>query len=695
MANSSNTSQAAPSRGLAAIMFTDIAGYTALMGRDEHKAIRALAQHRELVGSLVARFNGRVIGDIGDGTLSSFQSAIDALHCARAVQSALTGDPELTLRIGIHVGDVVFAGGTVLGDGVNVASRIHALAPPGGVCISERVFEEIRNKPEFQVKDLGEQNLKNVTRPLRAYALVVTAGSPAEARPTSANAAVEPSGKRRRLIFAGVGALLIGTAIVFTIASLKWLVSVTAEQSASAVNRIRSIAVLPLENLSGDASQEFFADGMTEELTTELAKINALRVISHTSVMRYKGERRKSLPEIAKELNVDGVVEGSVLRIGDKVRITTQLVDAPADKHIWAQSYERDAHDVLAMQDEVASAIAREIDVHLTPQEQAGFSNAHQVSPEAHEAYLKGIFYWHLWTEEGWKKSIEYLEQAVKADPDFAAAYGALARSYADAAETFAPSGELMPKAKAAAEKALALDPSNAEAHTALGVSKYYYEFDRPGAEREFQRAIAEHPAYSEAHHHYGYMLSLEGRNDESLAQYRKARELDPFSFAIAGDMTVPLTVLEGPEKAFEHARRLVEMDPNNWEGRFWLGVAYMTKGQIKEGIAEFEAVNALFDNPFSKANLGYWVAVSGNRDRARKLLDELERESKVRFVSPYYFAWIHLGLRENDPAVEALVKSYDVGSTRWLMLLKQGQFDPLRSDPRFQELLKKVHLDK
>ena len=279
MTSSSDTFAPNPTRELAAIMFSDIVGYTALMGRDEREGLRAVREHRERLRSMLPLFNGRLIGEVGDGTLSSFHSAVDAVNCARELQATLVDDPELRLRIGIHVGDVVFTDKTVLGDGVNIASRIHELAPPGGCCISERVYEEIRNKPEFHVQDLGEKHLKNVARPIRAYAMTA-ADAPGQPRSPFGSSTNPDQSKRRRLAI-GVGALLI-IAIV-GISTWNWigLGSVWSPVGARAP-AMRSIAVLPLENLSGDPAQEYFADGMTDELITDLAKISGLRVISRT-----------------------------------------------------------------------------------------------------------------------------------------------------------------------------------------------------------------------------------------------------------------------------------------------------------------------------------------------------------------------------------------------------------------------------
>ena len=503
-------------------MFSDVVGYTAIMGRDEQQALRALEDHRELLRLLLPKFNGRMVGEIGDGTLTSFHSAIDAVNCAREVQASLQQDqPDLKVRIGIHFGDVVFSNNTVLGDGVNVASRIHALAPPGGICVSASIYDEVRNKPGTRFKDLGEQKLKNVSRPIRVYQVVA---SDLMAQPE------EPRGHRRRnALIAGAGAVILaGLALVFV--RLRSPAPASPQTQSAAKRTIRSIAVLPLDNYSGDPNQEYFSDGMTDELTTDLATISALRVISRGSVMQYKGAHRPPTPEIAKALNVDAVVEGSVVRVGDKVRITAQLIDAPADRHLWAKSYERDSRDVLALQDELASAIAKEINVELTPDEQARLANSRPVDPQAHDAYLKGRYYLSSPTEERVRKAMEQFEEAIRVDPNFALAYSGMADAYVLGDDWYFPATEVMPKAKAAAEKALQLDDMLAEAHLSLGAAKAQYDFDWPGAETEIRRAIALNPSYAFGHDQYGFYLALHGRLDEAVAESRLAIELDPLS---------------------------------------------------------------------------------------------------------------------------------------------------------------------
>jgi adenylate cyclase len=668
-------------------MFSDVVGYTAIMGRDEQKGLRARTAHRELLRATLPKFNGRILGDFGDGALSSFHSAVDAVNCSRELQAALNDDPELRLRIGIHVGDVLFADNTVLGDGVNVASRIHALADPGGICISERVFEETRNKPEMRVKDLGEKRLKNVARPIRVYALAAPT-LPEQPRTERTNRSTG------RALAASVAVLLIA-ALLYGIARWRSFTPGSAEQPATQARVIRSIAVLPLENFSGDPAQEYFADGMTEELTTDLAKISALRVISRTSVMQFKGEHRKPLPEIAQMLNVDAVVEGSVLRVGDKVRITAQLIDAPADKHLWADSYERDSRDVLALQDEVASAIARQINVELTPDEQARSANARPVNPAAHEAYLKGRYFLNEVTEDRVKKALEQFDQAIKADPDFAPAYAGIADAYMLDDDWYFPANEVVPKAKAAAEKALQLDDNLAEAHTALAEVKFWYDLDWPGAESEFRRAIALNPSYAFAHDLYSFALSNHGRLDEAVAESRRASELDPLSWSIPIDMATALAWQTKYEEAKGWVRKALDLDPNVFFVQWALGWVNLQAGKPAEAIPELEKARAMDSPPFVAGFLGYAYGVTGQRAKAQEIIAELNQMSSQRYVSPSCTALVYLGLGDKGRALDGLEKAYEARSV-WLTFLKEDKvFDPLRSEPRFIALLKRVGFDK
>jgi len=680
--SSPDTAASNPTRGLAAIMFSDVVGYTAIMGRDEHEALRALDAHRELLRTLLPKFNGRMPGEIGDGTLTSFHSAIDAVNCAREVQAHLQKHPELKVRIGIHLGDVVFSNNTVLSDGVNIASRIHALAPPGGICVSANVYDEIRNKPGTRSKDLGEQRLKNVSHPIRVYQIVT-----ADLAQPSGSSVFRP----QTALIAGAGAMILAGLILVLMRLRSSAPAPTLELSAK--RRINSIAVLPLDNFSGDPNQEYFADGMTDEVTTDLATISALRVVSRGSAMQYKGAHRPPTPEIAKALNVDAVVEGSVMRYGDKVRITAQLIDAPADKHLWAKSYERESRDVLALQDELALAIARQINIELTPQERAHLASARPVDPQAHDAYLRGRYFLSSNTEHGVNKAIEQFEQSIKLDPSFPLPYTGLADAYGYGEDWYFPANEVMPKAKAAAEKALQLDGSLAEAHTSLAFIKYQYDFDWVGSESEVRRAIALNPNYAEAHHQYGYLLTYLGRSDEGLAEMKRASELDPLSASITNDVGAPLALQRKYEAAKDQVRKALELDPNYFIAHWALGWVEIKQGKLNEAIAEMEKARVMDSVPFVAGWLGYAYAAAGQHDKAEAMIAELNQMSSRRFVSPFCTAIIYLGLGDKERALDGLDKTYEARSL-WLTFLKVDRiFDPLRSEPRFIALLKKVGL--
>jgi adenylate cyclase len=675
----SETVAAQPTRELAAIMFSDIAGYTAIMGRNEHEAMRALDAHRGTLRAVLPKFNGRLIGEIGDGTLSSFHSAIDAVNCAREVQALAEDNPELRLRIGIHLGDVVFTNNTVIGDGVNVASRIHGLAPPGGICISEHVYEAVRNKPGTSAKDLGRKKLKNVPSPVHIYLI-----GPSGLATLSANT------RLARIIGIGVAAIVLIVALTIVLPRLKPRLY-SAPQAVGPTHPIRSIAVLPLDNFSGDPSQEYFADGMTDELTTDLASISALKVISRGSVMRYKGANRPPTPEIAKALNVDAVVEGSVMRSGNRVRITAQLIDAPNDKHLWAKSFERDSPDLLALQDEIASAIAHEIDVQLTPHEQARLQNPRSVNPEAYDAYLRGRYFFNGWTEEGINKALDQYALAIKADPNFAPAYAGIADAYLFANEMYVAPKVAVPKAKAAVEKSLALTDS-AEAHTSLALIKES-DYDWAGADREFARAIELNPNYALSYDQRAWLLGMLGRFDEALASARRAAELDPLSPGIPGDESYVLSAQGRYEEAIEQARKGIELDPNGYYSRCTLAGAYAIAGRYRDAIRELEKARSMGAPPFFWGFLGAAYAAVGERDKAEAIIADLQAASAKRYVSPLSTAMVYGGLGDRQRALDWMEKAYEAHSA-WLPLMIKGALSQnLRDEPRYLELLKKVNL--
>jgi TolB-like protein/DNA-binding winged helix-turn-helix (wHTH) protein/Flp pilus assembly protein TadD len=488
-----------------------------------------------------------------------------------------------------------------------------------------------------------------------------------------------------------MGRIVVALAIVLS------LLAVTLWQFRSrgrAPSSIRSLAVLPLENLSGDASQGYFADGMTDELITDLSQISALRVISRTSVMVYKGAR-KPLPQIARELNVDAVVEGTVLRSGDDVRITAQLIDASTDKHLWSQSYEGELRDTLALQNRVASAIADQIRINLTPREQAALKNVKVVNPEAYESYLKGRYFWNKRTADGLKVALAYFNQAIEEDPKYAQAYSGIADTYAllgDWQYAVMTPKEAFPKAKAAAIKALELDSTLGEAHNSLAFILDGFDWDLESGGKEFRRAIELNPGYATAHHWYAWHLSLLGQYDEAVAEMRKAENLDPLSLIINADLAELLVLARSYDESIRQSRKTIEMDPNFALAHNQLAQAYFQKHMYGEAVAEFQkAVQLSGRSPTSVANLARAYVASGKKSEAGQLLSELRKRSSPGYSNAAEIAMIYASFGDMDQAMNWLEKGYEERFNPGV-LLRSG-FDPLRSDSRFQSLLHRIGL--
>ncbi len=445
-----------------------------------------------------------------------------------------------------------------------------------------------------------------------------------------------------------------------------------------APGEITSIAVLPLDNLMGDPEQDYFVDGMHEALIAHLAKIGALKVISRTSVMQYK-EARKPVPEIARELGVDGVIEGSVLRAGDRVRITARLIRGATDEHLWTQSYERDLSNILALQSEVARAIAKEIKIAVTPEEEERLASARPVNPEAHEAYLKGRYHFEQFTQDGSRMATEYFQEAIQKDPNHAPAYAGLAESY-----LFQGASE---RAREAAVKALEIDETSSEAHASLGVIKNS-DLDWAGADKEFKRAIELNPNNAPAHHRYGHYLMQVGRMDESLTLARRAVEIDPVSSSMNEHLGWVYLYTRQYDRAIDQYRKILELDPNRIRAHIGLGRAYLQKGMHEDAIAEFQ--KALDLGGWMKHDLGYAYAVTGKREEAVKTLEELLEQGKG--VSPTGLARLYGALGEKDQAFAWLEKAYEEHEG-WLRMLKADpHYDSLRSDPRFHSLLRRMN---
>ena len=455
---------------------------------------------------------------------------------------------------------------------------------------------------------------------------------------------------------------------------------------------IRALLVMPLDNLSGDPEQEYFAAGLSEALTTSLAKIGALRVISRTTALVCK-HAQKSLPELARELGIDGVVEGSVLRSEGRVRISAQLVHAPSDTHVWAESYDRDLRDILALQAEVASAIVNEIQVKLTPHELSQLAHAPIVDPEAYDAYLRGRAYWDKRSPAAIHTAIESFEQAIARDPNFAAAHAGLAGCMGSLGWWgYAPPGASCAKAKGLASRALEMDPGLAEGHTALAWAVQYYDYDFVTAEREFRRAIELDPHYPVAHHQLAMTLAMMGRFDESIAEARHAIGLDPTSTVGSATLSYVSWLCRRYDLLLENAERNVELHPTFPASHWALGTCYTDMARFDDAIAEMRlAVETSGGATMFGAQLAETLATAGHKDDARQMLEQLLEQSVRRYVSPYMVARVHAALGESDEAFRWLDTAYRERAA-WMATLKvDPHVDSLRSDPRFGDLVRRI----
>jgi adenylate cyclase len=641
-------------RKLAAIMFTDIVGYTALMSKDEQHAHQIIHKSRDILKKLIGQYNGEWLQAIGDGTLSSFASVVEAVNCALEIQRTLRDEPELSLRIGIHIGDVVFADGEVYGDGVNVASRLEPLAEPGGICISGQVYRNIRNKPGIAAIFMGEKTLKNVDLPMKVYALAVE-------EPTAA---------------------------------------LTESYSAERTPTIKlkpSIAVMPFINMSADPEQEYFCDGMTEEIINALTHIENLRVIARTSCFVFKG-KHEDIREIGRKLDVITLLEGSVRKAGNRLRITAQLIKVSDGSHLWSEKYDREMEDVFAIQDEISLAIVDKLKVKLLGKEKAAIVKRHTEDLEAYNLYLKGNYYSQMLTMEEFEKAIVCYEQALQKDPHYALAYTGLASLYwYSSFWGNVPPNEAYPKAKEYAKKALEIDNTLAEAHSLLGVIKMNYDWNWKAAEGEFKQALKLNPNTALIHTYYSFLFTLTENHDEAIAEAKRARELDPLSSYINTHVGGAFFFAGRCDEAIEELRMTLTINPNYFLAHHYLGLAYWERSVMEEAIAEFEkAVDLSGGNPFIITVLATAYYKSGKKDKAEKLFDSLKQRSRDEYVPPTCFYWIHRVRDEQDQAFECLERACNEHDS-FLPWFRVTPIDTDRfpDEPRFKALLTKAGFGK
>jgi adenylate cyclase len=687
-------------RKLAAIMFTDMVGYSALAQRDDKLALELLEEHRLFVREIFPRFNGTEIKTIGDAFLIEFNSALEAAQCAIEIQRTLakrnhdvTAERRIELKIGIHIGDVVHRGGDVYGDGVNIASRIEQLANAGGICVSMDVERQIRNTLKARFEKLAPTELKNISVPMDLFRIVLPWEKRASVVPKSETAPRARSRKFGATVIALVLLLIIGAGWWWTQRSRRTLTSSAAPNAVAVVEK--SIAVLPFENLSRDPENAFFAEGVQDEILTRLAKVADLKVIARTSTQRFKSAP-DDLRQIANQLGVMNILEGSVQKANDQVRVNVQLINALTNAHLWAETYDRRLIDIFGVESEIAKTIAESLQAKLTSSEKTALAKKPTENPEAHELYLKGRHFWNRRTEPDLKKAAEFFEQAIAKDPSYAAAYAGAADCWSvmpiysnDTPKPF------IDRAIPLARRAIELDDLLAEAHAALA-SALDADLQLPAAIVELKRALALNPNYAVAHQWYGETLQSLGRFEEAIAELQRAHDLDPLSLAISTFLAGTLYTGGHNKEALEQIRRTLELDPD-------FHFAYRVRGQINESIGNLDQAIADYNKSMTtgipsnetSALIACVYARSGRRAEAEKIVNELLNESKHRFVASYPLAQINATLGNKDEAIRLLEKAYDersipIGGGGYGGPKSDNRFDSLRSDPRFQKFVAK-----
>jgi adenylate cyclase len=638
-------------------MFTDMVGYSLLGQRNESLSLALLEEQRRLLRPIFLRHNGRVVNTMGDSFLVEFPSALDAVRCAYDIQRAtrefnisMPSEKRVHLRVGVHLGDVEASNGDVSGDAVNVASRIESLAEDGGVCLTRQVYDHVGNKFELQLVSLGSKSLKNVSAPLEVYKMV-----------------------------------------------MPW----DEEKAISSMQFDKKrVAVLPFSNISPDRADEYFADGMTEELISTLSRIGGLRVISRTSVMRYKGSG-KGVEEIAKELNVGSILEGSVRKAHDDLRISAQLIDARNDEHLWSQDYDRKLEDVFAIQREIAQNVAGVLSVALLSSEKEDIERRVTDSPQAHTLYLKGRYYWNERTRDGIDKAVKYFEEAVRLDPMYALAYAGLADCYIIYGDyAWIEPKKAFPKAEEYASKSIEIDPRLAEPHASLGTAYTSYEWMWQEAEKEYRQAIGLKPSYATGHQWYGLYLDLMGRLDEANTQIKLASDLDPLSRIIGVNLADNMTRRGQYKEAIEQLDTVIEAYPDYANAHSYLGIALYFDSRTDEAIDELrKALVMSGGDANAKVDLAFFLGFSGGRDEASKLFEEIKGLSGTIYISKIAVAWVLFALgrvdeafNQLDMACEEKSAAADHGNLLGFMRL-YPMFSEMRTDPRWAHFERRLGL--
>ena len=639
-------------RQLTAMMFTDMAGFTAMMQQDELQARRSVDRQRQVLERTVAAHGGKLLQLYGDGSLSVFRSAIDAVRSAMDIQVELRAAPPVPLRIGIHTGDVVHDEQGVFGDGVNVASRIQGLSVPGGVLISGKVFDEVKNHPDIRTRSLGAFNFKHVKHPMKVFAIT--------------NEGLE--------------------------------VPVESDIASGRVGKTKSVAVLPFVNMSADKENEFFSDGVTEEIINALTRVNGLKVTARTSSFAFKN-RNEDIRVIAEQLAVTHIVEGSVRRSGNRVRVTAQLICARDGYHMFSENYDRSIEDIFAVQDEIARTIVGELADHLGPvrtsEEVRQVRSAHSHDTEAYAEYLRGRYEWARFTPDAARKSIKYFERSIEMDPTCALPHTGVATSYAFlGAIGYMPSEEAFPKAEAAALKALEIEPDAGQSHVALAMVKLFHDWDFDAVYTLLQKAISLTPGNADAHYIYALYLSVLGDYDDAVEAARTAVQLDPLAATYNDGLAHLLAATGRLAEARQQIDRTLETHPHFRSAIETSGWIHLAGSDYGAAIREFERLPVEAGHEFAGASdRGYAYAKAGRVDDANRMLSLIDARATERpdLTLDIDFALVYEGLGDRDKALEHLSRAIDRRLGSVVLVAQFAAFREARSDPRFQALLDRI----
>lgn len=669
-------------RHLAAIMFTDIVGYSALMGKEEDRVFDLLRKNRLLQLSCIEKHGGKWLKEMGDGILAKFSSAYDSVRCALDIQMAAQVQLDGLIRIGIHLGDVTMENGDVFGDGVNIASRLQAIADPGGIYITESVHKAIRGKGEIQSRLLGEVILKNIDYPIRIYSLLGD-GLPVPA--TSKIKRLTRSQKKNAFIGSALFYMIMLFAVMISVWGF-WYKFIRVEEA-----EIKFLAVLPFDDLSGDKNHDYLVAGIQDNLITTLSQITSLRIISKTSTVKYKN-KDKSVPEIASELGVDAIIEASLMIFEDSIRINVQLIQAyPEEKHLWAQIFNRPTSNIYYLFNDVTQNIAEEINLTLTSQEKTILSSAKEVDPNAYQAYLRGRFYWDMLTPADLQTALEYYQLAIEVDPDFAPAYAGIAAVWSARGQMgFVPYHVAYVNAKEAIDQAFELDSTDVEVLYNYAISAGWIAWDWQKTEKAFKKVIELNPSHTNAHAYYSNFLMVLNRTEEAMNHIQTALKLDPYNIVIQRLYVINLFFLR---RCDEIISRVNQTDWMNVITRKNLWGCYYLKGMYEKAYEE-ELARVLESNDFElKEILETGYKEGGYEEAILREAEKLEERSKESFLPLLMIINRYAMAKQKEKCLELLEKGFDEHDPNLPYITIIPLFDFLRDEPRFKSILQAMNL--